>query len=188
MRDERAMRGQAMRSAICFLILGSMPLTAAAADQFSIGGVAIALQMEREKVWQLVKVKHVECVGENDKKPPACNSWLISETRESSFAPLGNVAFTGEGHVKSIYKYYSNDQWGSQPEKFVTFLYEVLRQYAKEGEAVTASIGEVRQPGWENKVISFHFGKKTVRVSYGAGGRFDGKPGAPFVTIHEELR
>lgn len=181
-----------MRRFILGMILGCMVLIANAADEsLTIGGVRLTLGMERSKALELLqKNSTVNCLGvAREQKPTECD---LAVTRGNStgtnFNFLGSVYFNKSGRVKIVMKNYDQSQWGSDPAKFVSFLYEVLRQYGEKGETFVSSISEVREPGWAAKTIFFRSGRKIVSIVYGEGGQDgEGKPYPPFVTMSEKL-
>lgn len=181
-----------MRRFILGMMLACMvPIANSADESLTIGGVRLTLGMERSKVLDLLqKNNSVNCLVLGRKqKPTECD---ISVTRvnntETHFNFLGSVYFTEAGRVKIIMKNYDQNQWGSDPAKFVSFLHEVLRQYGEKGETFVSSISEVREPGSVFKNIFFRSGRKVITVGYGEGYQDnDGKPYQPFVTMHEKL-
>jgi hypothetical protein len=179
-----------MRKLIVGVMLGCTVLSAIAADEsVTIGGVRLTLGMERSKALELLQKSNiVNCLGtDREQKPTECN-WAVTRgnKNKADFNFLGSVYFSEAGRIKIVMKNYDQNQWGSDPAKFVSFLYEVLRQYGEKGETFVATIGEVREPGWISKDISFRSGRKVISVGYGEGG-LRGSTYKPFASMHEKL-
>ena len=170
------------------VMLACVALSVNASDEsLMIGGTRLTLGMEKSRTWELLKRYNIQCLDQ-EKKPPVCNSWGVSESRGDMYEFLGSVYFSNGGRIKTVMKNYNQKQWGDSPEKFTSFLYEVLRQYGNNGETFIASIGEVREPGWNTKNIFFRSGRKVISVGYGEGGRDEnGSTRKPFVGMYEKL-
>jgi len=181
-----------MRRFIFGVMLGCVVLIANAADEsLTIGGVRLTLGMERSKAMELLQKNNtVNCLGlSRELEPTKCD---LVVTRGNKIKPnfdfLGSVYFTEAGRVKTVMKNYNQNQWGSDPAKFVSFLHEVLRQYGEKGETFVSSIAEAREPGWVSKELFFRSGRKLISVGYAEGGQDgEGKPYLPFVTMFEKL-
>ena len=182
-----------MRRFIFGMMLGCMLSSANAADDegLTVGGVRLTLGMERSKALELLqKNSTVNCLSlGREQKSTECD---VAVTRGNKTKPnfdfLGSVYFTEAGRVKTVMKNYDQKQWGSDHAKFVSFLYEVMRQYGEKGETFVSSIEEVREPGWVNKSIFFRSGRKVISVAFGEGGQDgEGKPYRPFVNMYEKL-
>lgn len=174
------------------MMLGCVLSIANAADEsLMIGGVPLTLGMERAKALELLQKNNtVNCLGVNNgQKPTECDLAVTRGNKtENSFNFLGSVYFNQAGRVKIVMKNYDQSQWDSDPAKFASFLYEVLRQYGEKGETFVSSISEVREPGWVAKTIFFRSGRKLISIGYGEGGQDgEGKPYRPFVTMTEKL-
>jgi hypothetical protein len=181
-----------MRQLIFGVLLGCVVLIANASDEsLTIGGVRLTLGMERSKALELLqKNSTVSCLAVGlEQKPTECDLAVTRGNKTgTNFNFLGSVYFTKAGRVKIVMKNYDQSQWDSDPAKFVSFLYEVLRQYGEKGETFVSSITEVREPGWVAKTIFFRSGRKLISVVYGEGGQDgEGKPYRPFVTMSEKL-
>lgn len=161
-------------------------------DSLMIGDTRLSLGMKKADAWEKLKQYSAQCLDkglDQEIKPPLCNSWGISILQGELYNFIGSVYFTKSGRIHIVMKNYDQKQWGDSPEMFTSFLYEVLRQYGKNGAALTASIGEVREPGWNAKNIFFRSGRKVISVGYGEGGQYpDGTPVKPFVTLSETLK
>jgi len=181
-----------MRKLIVGVMLGCTLLSALAADEsLTIGGVRLTLGMERSKAFELLQKNNiVNCLGAGrEQKATECDLAVTrGNKKQTNFDFLGTVYFSETGRIKIVMKNYAQNQWGSDPARFVSFLYEVLRQYGEKDETFVASIGDVREPGWIAKNIFFRSGRKVISVGYGEGGRNEeGKPYRPFVTMSEKL-
>jgi hypothetical protein len=181
-----------MRQFIFGMMLSCVALIANAANEsLTIGGVRLTLGMERSKALELLqKNSTVNClVLGREQKPTECDLAVTRGNKtEPHFHFLGSVYFTKAGRVKIVMKNYDQNQWGSDPANFVSFLHEVLRQYGEKGETFVSSISEVREPGSLFKTVFFRSGRKVISIGYGEGGQDDeGKPYRPFVTMTEKL-
>jgi len=174
-----------MQRIVLGLLLIFTILSARAADEgLTIGSARLTIGMDKANVWNLLKRYSVQCLGsEKTAQPPTCNSWIVTTEKLDRFIPLGNSYFV-DGRLKNIYKYYDSAEWWEKPEKFVSLLYEVLRQYSTNGHEFVTSIGEIRQPEGISKSIFFRSGKRLVVVNYSEGSAFKGV--AP-VSLQEEL-
>ena len=179
-----------MRRLILGALLVCAVLSAKAADEsIAIGGIKLTLGMERSKAWEALKKLRVNCLGSEETRTE-CN-WIVSRgnKQEADFVVLGSIYFNEAGQIKTVMKNYDQKQWGARPEKFVSFLYEVLRQYGANGESFVASVGEEREPGWTAKSIFFRSGRRVVSVGYAEGSLNSvGTPYKPFVTMSEILK
>jgi len=167
-------------------------LSAKASDEsLTIGGVRLTLGMERSKALELLQKSNiVNCLGAGrEQKPTECDLVVTRGNKNKTYFDfLGSVYFSEAGRIKIVMKNYNQNQWGSDPAKFVSFLYDILRQYGDKGETFVASIGEVREPGWVSKDIFFRSGRKVINVSYGEGGQNEsGAPYKPFTSMYEKL-
>ena len=182
-----------MRRLILVMTLGCVLLSAKAADEsLTIGGVRLTLVMDRSKALDLLQKNNiVNCLdlGREQKSTECDLAVTRGEKNKTSFEFLGSVYFTEAGRVRVVMKNYDQNQWGSDPAKFVSFLHEVLRQYGEKGETFVSSIEEVRKPGWVSKNIYFQSGRKVISIGYGEGSQDEkGKPYQPFVTMYEKLQ
>ena len=181
-----------MRQLIFGTMLCCVLLSAKAADEsLTIGGARLTLGMERSQALELLQQNNnVNCLGvSREQKSTVCDLAVTrGNTTKTNFVFLGSVYFTETGRVKIVLKNYDQNQWDSDPAKFVSFLHEVLRQYGERGETFTSSIKEVREPGWVAKNIFFRSGRKVISITYGEGGQDENsKPYRPFVTMSEKL-
>ena len=181
-----------MQRLIFGMMLGCVLLSAKAADEsLTIGGVRLTLGMERSKALELLQKNNiVNCLGlGREQKSTECDLGVTRGNKQKTdFVFLGSVYFTEAGRVKIVMKNYDQNQWDSDPATFVSFLYEVLRQYSEKGETFVSSIEDQREPGWIHKKIFFRAGRKVISVTYGEGGQDEnGKPYRPFVTMSEKL-
>jgi len=148
--------------------------------------------MERSKVLELLqKSSTVNCLGlGREQKSTECDLAVTrGDKTKTDFNFLGSVYFTKAGRVKIVMKNYDQNQWDSDPAKFVSFLYEVLHQYGEKGITFVTSIEELREPGWVARTIFFRSGRRVISVAYGEGGQDgEGKPYLPFVTMSEKLQ
>jgi hypothetical protein len=144
--------------------------------------------MERAKARGDLKKFKVTCLSDSDtKNAPVCNSWFVASGGEPDFQSIGSVYFNDSGRVRLVMKYYDNRTWERDPAK-LGGVYVRGAEAVRQGARFTTTIGEVRQPGWTNKAIDFHNGRKMIRFASGAGGvRPDGSTIRPFVSIHENL-
>lgn len=157
-------------------------------DSLTIGGVRLNLGMDRSKAWQVLKDHKVNCLG-SGKGTAECD-WVVSQgdPKKANFVIFGSVYFSND-RINILMKNYDQKQWGGNPEKFVSFLYEVLRKHGAGGVPLTASVAEVREPGWTAKNIFFRSGKTVISVGYAEGGRDDnGQPYRPFISMYEKLQ
>lgn len=179
-----------MRKLIVGAMLGCAAFCAIAADEsLTIGGVRLTLGMERPKALELLQKSNVvNCLGAGrEQKPTECDLIVTrGNKKQTDFVVLGSVYFSEAGRIKSVMKNYDPNQWGADPAKLVSFLYEVLRQYGEKGETFVATIGEAREPGWVSKNIFFRSGRKVISVSYGEGGQ-QGSTYKPFASMYEKL-
>lgn len=179
-----------MRRLILGVLLACVMLNANAADEtLIVGGIKLTLGMERARALDALQKLKVNCLG-NEKTPAECN-WIVSRgnKQDSDFVVLGSIYFSEGGRrIKTVMKNYNQEQWGANPEKFISFLYEVLRQYGANGETFIASVAEVREPGWTAKDISFRSGRRVIAVGYGEGNQnTGGTPYKPFISMYEKL-
>jgi hypothetical protein len=79
-----------MRKACLGFLLGSLVLSASAADQsLDLGGVPIGLGMERAKARGDLKKFKVTCLSDSDtKNAPVCNSWFVASGGNRTFSRL----------------------------------------------------------------------------------------------------
>jgi len=179
----------AIVSALLFVVV----FEAIAADEtLSIGQARLRIGMNKMAAWRLLKGYDIRCLGEaQTQQPPVCTDWMVTtgDRNAREFRALGSVYFSAEGRLRLIMKYYDAEEWGKQPAKLASLLYEVLLQYGQSGKTFVTSLGEVRQPGSISKAVFFTAGRRTIKVSYLDGGRnSDGAEIPALVTLHEELR
>ena len=70
-----------MRRLIVGVMLACAALSVDASDEsLMIGRTRLTLGMEKSRTWELLKQYNVQCLDQ-EKKPPECNTWGISELR-----------------------------------------------------------------------------------------------------------
>lgn len=152
-----------------------------------IGPAILTIGMDQAKAWSLLKRFSVQCLdSEKTVRPPTCNSWIVTLEKLGRHIVLGNVSFK-DGRLIKIYKYHDSDEWLENPQKFVSLLYEVLRQYEMDGHIFDISIDETLRPGAVIRTIFFRSGKRLIVVDSYEGSIFQKDGMTPSASLHEEL-
>ena len=107
-----------MRRLIVGMMLACSAFNIHAADEsLIIGGARLTLGMNKVATQDQLKQYIVQCF-DNEKNPPECNSWVISVKQGELYDLLGSVYFSKGDRIKTVMKYYNQEQWRESPEKF----------------------------------------------------------------------
>lgn len=178
-----------MRNFLLTILTALMISPASGSQVLEIGGVPLQIGMKKADVLTLLNKNNiVKCLGLSKILTPTKCDFAITRGNPDTedFRFLGSVYFNESELLRLVMKNYDNRQLGAKSADVISFLYEVLRIHAQNGENFASSIDETRLPGYINKSIFFRSEKRVISISY-SEGNFQGNFYKPYTSMYETL-
>jgi hypothetical protein len=168
--------------AILLIVVNPLACTA---ESLEIAGFDVSLGTNKSKVFSEFQDYRIQCLDDQTKIPPACDSWIIIRGKSPPFGFLANISFKG-GIVSSIIKYFDSRLNDPESIRFFGILHSVLSDMTKGNtKDILIQTKEEQQGGSISKSIFLVDGKRIVSLRYldGTGLNMPAQ-----VTLTEELR
>jgi hypothetical protein len=170
--------------AFAILLIAVNPIVCTA-ESLEIAGFDVRLGTNKSKVFSEFQDYRIQCMDDQTKMPPACDSWLIIRGKTAPYTPLANVSFKGAS-VSSIIKYFDSSLNDPESIRFFGILHSVLSDMTKGNtKEILIQTKEEQQGGSMSKSIFLIDGKRIVSLRYLDG---TGLNMPTQVTLTEELR